>query len=81
MQKKWALGITQVKQQVSRKTGIPSSAAGLERKIVAGVLGVMRMILKRKKRLFVISESFIWHFIHKSRQFIHLCEICLVVKR
>lgn len=30
---KRALGITQAKQQISRKTGIPMSKAGLERKI------------------------------------------------
>ena len=30
---KRALGITQVKQQIARKTGIPTSKAGLERKI------------------------------------------------
>ncbi len=30
---KRALGVTQAKQQFSRKTGIPTSKAGLERKI------------------------------------------------
>lgn len=30
---KRALGITQAKQQISRKTGIPTTKAGLERKI------------------------------------------------
>lgn len=30
---KRALGITQAKQQISRKTGIPMSKAGLERKV------------------------------------------------
>ncbi|WP_215682693.1 hypothetical protein [Bacteroides salyersiae] len=30
---KRALGITQAKQQFARKTGIPTSKAGLERKI------------------------------------------------
>ena len=30
---KRAIGITQVKQQIARKTGIPTSKAGLERKI------------------------------------------------
>lgn len=30
---KRALGISQAKQQISRKTGIPMSKAGLERKI------------------------------------------------
>ena len=30
---KRALGITQAKQQISRKTGIPTTKAGMERKI------------------------------------------------
>ena len=30
---KRALGITQVKQEISKKTGIPMTKAGLERKI------------------------------------------------
>ena len=30
---KRALGITQMKQQIARKTGIPTSKAGVERKI------------------------------------------------
>ena len=30
---KRALGITQVKQRIARKTGIPTSKAGVERKI------------------------------------------------
>jgi hypothetical protein len=30
---KRALGITQAKQKIARKTGIPTSKAGLERKI------------------------------------------------
>lgn len=30
---KRALGITQVKQKIARKTGIPTSQSGLERKI------------------------------------------------
>ncbi len=40
---KRALGITQLKQRVARKTGIPTSKAGLERKIgnsiIKAVLG------------------------------------------
>lgn len=35
---KRALGITQAKQQIARKTGIPTSKAGLERKIGSMVL-------------------------------------------
>ena len=30
---KRALGVTQAKQQIARKTGIPTSKSGLERKI------------------------------------------------
>ena len=30
---KRALGVTEAKQQIARKTGIPTSKAGLERKI------------------------------------------------
>ena len=40
---KRALGITQAKQQISRKTGIPMTRAGLERKIgkaiIKGIFG------------------------------------------
>ena len=35
---KRALGITQAKQEIARKTGIPTSKAGLERKIGNAVL-------------------------------------------
>lgn len=35
---KRALGITKVKQQVARKTGIPTTRQGLERKIGSAVL-------------------------------------------
>lgn len=35
---KRALGITQAKQQISRKTGVPMSKAGLERKIGKSIL-------------------------------------------
>lgn len=35
---KRALGITQVKQRIARKTGIPTSKAGLERKIGSIIL-------------------------------------------
>ena len=35
---KRALGITKVKQQISRKTGIPMTKAGVERKIGNAVL-------------------------------------------
>ena len=40
---KRAIGITQAKQQIARKTGIPTSKAGLERKvgkmIIKSILG------------------------------------------
>ena len=35
---KRALGITQIKQRIARKTGIPTSRAGLERKIGTVIL-------------------------------------------
>lgn len=35
---KRALGITQMKQRVARKTGIPTSKAGIERKIGNAIL-------------------------------------------
>lgn len=35
---KRALGITQVKQHISRKTGIPTTKAGMERKIGNAIL-------------------------------------------
>lgn len=38
---KRALGITKVKQQISRKTGIPITKAGVERKIGRAVIGLL----------------------------------------
>ena len=38
---KRALGITQSKQQFARKTGIPTSKAGLERKIGKKIIEVI----------------------------------------
>lgn len=35
---KRALGVTQVKQQIARSTGIPTSRAGLERKIGKAII-------------------------------------------
>ena len=43
---KRALGITQAKQQFSRKTGIPTSRAGLERKIGGAIINA---VLGKKK--------------------------------
>lgn len=41
---KRALGITKIKQQIARETGIPTTKHGLERKIGATILN----LLKRK---------------------------------
>ena len=38
---KRALGITQIKQKVARETGIPTSKAGLERKIGKTLLSLL----------------------------------------
>lgn len=38
---KRALGITKLKQQVSRKTGIPMSKSGVERKIGKSILDIL----------------------------------------
>ena len=38
---KRALGITRVKQQITRKTGIPTSKAGLERKIGSTIIKLL----------------------------------------
>jgi hypothetical protein len=38
---KRALGITQAKQKIARKTGIPTSKAGIERKIGNVILKVL----------------------------------------
>lgn len=43
---KRALGITQARQQLARKTGIPTSKAGLERKIGNSIIS---MIFGKKK--------------------------------
>lgn len=38
---KRALGITKLKQQISRKTGIPMSKSGVERKIGKTILNII----------------------------------------
>ena len=38
---KRALGVTQAKQQFARKTGIPTTKAGLERKIGQAVINTL----------------------------------------
>ena len=42
---KRALGITQLKQKIARQTGIPTSKAGMERKIGSGII---KMLLGKK---------------------------------
>ena len=39
---KRALGITKIKQQIARETGIPTSKQGLERKIGATILNLLK---------------------------------------
>ena len=46
---KRAVGITGVKQRIARKTGIPTTRQGLERKVGAMVLGAV-FGGKKKKR-------------------------------
>lgn len=38
---KRALGITKLKQQISRKTGIPMSKSGVERKIGKSIIDIL----------------------------------------
>lgn len=38
---KRALGITKVKQQIARETGIPTTKQGLERKVGAALLNLL----------------------------------------
>ncbi len=47
---KRALGITAAKQRFARKTGIPTTRQGLERKIGGMVLGALLGKPKRKRR-------------------------------
>lgn len=39
---KRALGITKIKQQIAKETGIPTTKQGLERKIGAGLLNLLK---------------------------------------
>lgn len=39
---KRALGITKIKQQIAKETGIPTSKQGLERKIGATILNLLK---------------------------------------
>ena len=44
-----ALGITQIKQKIARQTGVPTSKAGLERKIGKAILDFfLKIIIQRK---------------------------------
>ncbi len=48
---KRAVGITKVKQKISRKTGIPLTKGGLQRKVGGLVLGsLLGLIVGQKKR-------------------------------
>lgn len=47
---KRALGVTKAKQKIARTTGIPTSRAGLERKVGAFVVGAVLGTKKKKKR-------------------------------
>ena len=38
---KRALGITQMKQQIARRTGIPTSKAGMERKVGKALIDIL----------------------------------------
>lgn len=46
---KRALGISQAKQKFARKTGIPTTKSGLERKVGRAVLDMMNPESKTKK--------------------------------
>lgn len=39
---KRALGITRIKQKIARKTGIPTTRGGLERKIGAFIINIFK---------------------------------------
>lgn len=47
---KRALGITEAKKNFSRATGIPTSRAGLERKVGTLIVGAVLGTNKKKKR-------------------------------
>ena len=46
---KRALGITKAKQNFARKTGVPTSRQGVERKIGASILSILFKALSGKK--------------------------------
>jgi hypothetical protein len=47
---KRALGITSAKQKFARETGIPTSKAGMERKLGGAILGLLATVLSGKKK-------------------------------
>lgn len=47
---KRALGITQAKQKFARKTGIPTTKSGLERKVGKAVLDMLNPTSKSSKK-------------------------------
>ena len=47
---KRALGITQAKQKLARKTGIPTTKAGLERKVGKAVMDMLNPTSKSTKK-------------------------------
>lgn len=47
---KRALGITQAKQKFARKTGIPTTKSGLERKVGKAVLDMLNPAAKSKSK-------------------------------
>lgn len=46
---KRALGITAAKQKIARKTGIPTTKAGLERKVGKAVIDLLNPNSKKRK--------------------------------
>ena len=47
---KRALGVTSAKQKFARQTGIPTTKAGLERKLGGAVLGLLFGLFSGKKK-------------------------------
>lgn len=47
---KRALGITALKQKFARKTGIPTTSHGIERKVGSFALGILFGTKKRRRR-------------------------------
>jgi len=47
---KRAVGISSVKQKIARKTGIPTTRGGMERKIGSAVMGMFLGSSKKKRK-------------------------------